>query len=155
VTSFSGADSAARRRPVTTTVRFDADLWTAIEQESERLGVARAAFIRDATRERVARIDARSRSVEPDTRCGAEEAAVSRGPCERRSVPPLRPLAANLRAPPRGRSSPSLFHPVPPEQHRPERWDAWDEIARTAGSLCVAALGPSPPRSRPSVTGIG
>jgi metal-responsive CopG/Arc/MetJ family transcriptional regulator len=41
---------------VTTTVRFDVDLWADIERHAERLSIARAAFIRDATRERVARI---------------------------------------------------------------------------------------------------
>lgn len=41
----------------TTTVRFDWELWGRICETAELLGVAHAAFIRDATREHLARID--------------------------------------------------------------------------------------------------
>jgi len=39
-----------------TTIRFDADMWAAIQQHARRLGVAQAAFIRDATRAEVVRL---------------------------------------------------------------------------------------------------
>ncbi len=41
----------------TTTVRFDSDLWERLCEIADRLGIARAAFIRDATREHIARIE--------------------------------------------------------------------------------------------------
>ena len=40
----------------TTTVRFDADTWSEIQQHARRLGVAKAAFIRDAARAEIARL---------------------------------------------------------------------------------------------------
>lgn len=40
-----------------TTVRFDADLWERLCELADRLGVARAALIRDATREHITRIE--------------------------------------------------------------------------------------------------
>lgn len=43
--------------PHTTTVRFDADLWERLCEVADRLGIARAALIRDATREHIARIE--------------------------------------------------------------------------------------------------
>jgi len=39
-----------------TTIRFDADTWAAIQQHARRLGVAQAAFIRDAARAEVVRL---------------------------------------------------------------------------------------------------
>jgi predicted DNA-binding protein len=41
----------------TTTVRFDADLWERLCELADRLGIARAALIRDATREHITRIE--------------------------------------------------------------------------------------------------
>jgi predicted transcriptional regulator len=41
----------------TTTVRFDGDLWERLCEVADRLGIARAALIRDATREHIARIE--------------------------------------------------------------------------------------------------
>ncbi|HEY4278627.1 MAG TPA: CopG family transcriptional regulator [Conexibacter sp.] len=40
-----------------TTVRFDADLWERLCEIADRLGIARAALIRDATREHISRIE--------------------------------------------------------------------------------------------------
>lgn len=45
----------------TTTVRFDADLWRRLCAIADRLGVARAALIRAAVREYVARIEREDR----------------------------------------------------------------------------------------------
>jgi predicted transcriptional regulator len=51
--------SPARTKSVqhTTTVRFDRDLWERLCEIADRLGIARAALIRDATREHIARIE--------------------------------------------------------------------------------------------------
>ena len=46
---------------VTTTVRFDADQWSGLAAQAERLGVRRAAFIRDAVAARIATLDERDR----------------------------------------------------------------------------------------------
>lgn len=53
-TQHPTADDAGRL--TTTTVRFDADTWSAIQQHARRLGVPRAAFIRDAARAEVVRL---------------------------------------------------------------------------------------------------
>lgn len=44
----------------TTTVRFDADAWAALSAEADRLGVAKATYIREATLARVAGSGSRS-----------------------------------------------------------------------------------------------
>jgi len=43
---------------VTTTVRFDAETWEAIEREARRRGMSKAALIRDATVAQLARVEA-------------------------------------------------------------------------------------------------
>lgn len=51
--------SAARGHLTTTTVRFDPDLWADVRAHSRRLGVKQAAFVRDAVRVQIARVDER------------------------------------------------------------------------------------------------
>lgn len=46
---------------ITTTARFDVDLWAAIGLHARRLGVGRSVFIRDAVRAHVARIEEQER----------------------------------------------------------------------------------------------
>lgn len=41
----------------TTTARFDAEMWAAIEHHSDRLGIAHAEFIRGAVHHRLAHLD--------------------------------------------------------------------------------------------------
>ncbi len=41
----------------TTTARFDAEMWAAIEHHSHRLGIAHAEFIRGAVHHRLAQLD--------------------------------------------------------------------------------------------------
>jgi hypothetical protein len=53
--------SEPRSGRVTTTVRFDADQWSGLAEQADRLGVRRAAFIRDAVAARVATLDERDR----------------------------------------------------------------------------------------------
>jgi hypothetical protein len=52
----------------TTTVRFDHASWAEIERYSQRLGIAHAAFIRDAVIERLARLDNNDRLARVEQR---------------------------------------------------------------------------------------
>lgn len=54
----------------TTTVRFDWELWGRICEMADLLGVAHAAFIRDATREHLARIEHKDRLSQLEQQVG-------------------------------------------------------------------------------------
>lgn len=47
------ASDLPRGRLTTTTVRFDSDLWSELERQARRLGIAKGAFIRDAVLRRL------------------------------------------------------------------------------------------------------
>lgn len=59
-----------------TTVRFDGDLWHRLGVIADRLGVARAELIRDATREHITRLEDRERIDRLDDRIEHVEEAV-------------------------------------------------------------------------------
>jgi hypothetical protein len=60
----------------TTTARFDAEMWAAIEHHSDRLGIAHAEFIRGAVHHRLAQLDHTDRLTRVEQRV---EAVAERG----------------------------------------------------------------------------
>ncbi len=61
-----------------TTVRFDAETWEQVGIHADRLGLHRAAFIREATQARIARSDARDEIRRLCERVDRLEATVTR-----------------------------------------------------------------------------
>jgi len=67
----------------TTTARFDAEMWAAIEHHSTRLGIAHAEFIRGAVHHRLAHLDHTDRLTRLEQRA---EAVAQRGERVARAV---------------------------------------------------------------------
>lgn len=69
----------------TTTVRFDADAWEQVGVHADRLGLARSAFIRDATQARIARCEVHDEIRQLHDRIDRLEQFVTRAIRARRS----------------------------------------------------------------------